>query len=238
MSNLILLFFSFLSGVCVGLSILCLIVVAITIGYKSETHYRLDNGNGGRKRIRLIKASSNESSSSSNSSGSEGDATSTDGENRSGIFNFEKKIFKHENFVKVIFMKMCANWFHEKISGGSNEDLNNANMKLGSWFTSKHPVQTLDRKKAKMVYPSAVYLDNLETGSDNATPGVKATNRSEALTDEENFEDDLNLRKTSRAQITRKVTLTDNNSVSSLGKKKTHKYFFFLVKMHRNVYLP
>ena len=123
-------------------------------------------------------------------------------------------------------MKMCANWFHEKISGGSNEDLNNANMKLGSWFTSKHPVQTLDRKKAKMVYPSAVYLDNLETGSDNATPGVKATNRSEALTDEENFEDDLNLRKTSRAQITRKVTLTDNNSVSSLGKKKTHKYFF------------
>ena len=114
----------------------------------------------------------------------------------------------------------------KKISGGSNEDLNNANMKLGSWFTSKHPVQTLDRKKAKMVYPSAVYLDNLETGSDNATPGVKATNRSEALTDEENFEDDLNLRKTSRAQITRKVTLTDNNSVSSLGKKKTHKYFF------------
>ena len=88
--NLILLFFSFLSGVCVGLSILCLIVVAITIGYKSETHYRLDNGNGGRKRIRLIKASSNESSSSSNSSGSEGDATSTDGENRSGIFNFKK----------------------------------------------------------------------------------------------------------------------------------------------------
>ena len=89
-----------------------------------------------------------------------------------------------------------------------------------------------------MIYPSAVYSDNLETGSDNATPGVKATNRSEALTDEENFEDDLNLRKTSRAQITRKVTLTDNNSVSSLGKKKTHKYFFFLVKMHRNVYLP
>ena len=137
--------------------------------------------------MKLHKISSN-----SISSGSEGDATSTDGENRSG----------------------------------SNEDLNNANMKLGSWFTSKHPVQTLDRKKAKMVYPSAVYLDNLETGSDNATPGVKATNRSEALTDEENFEDDLNLRKTSRAQITRKVTLTDNNSVSSLGKKKTHKYFF------------
>ena len=162
---------------CVGLSVLCLIVVAITIGYKSETHYRLDNGAGGRKRIRLIKASSNESSSSSE------DATSTDDQR-----------------------------------SASNEDIN-TNMKLGSWFTSKHPVQTLDRKKAKMVYPSAVYLDNLETGND--TP-VKATNRSEALTDEENFEDDLNHRTTtSRAQITRKVTLTDNNSVSSLDTIKS-----------------
>lgn len=161
---------------CVGLSVLCLIVVAITIGYKSETHYRLDNGAGGRKRIRLIKASSNESSSSE-------DATSTDDQR-----------------------------------SASNEDIN-TNMKLGSWFTSKHPVQTLDRKKAKMVYPSAVYLDNLETGND--TP-VKASNRIEALTDEENFEDDLNHRTTtSRAQITRKVTLTDNNSVSSLDTIKS-----------------
>ena len=30
--------------VCCGLSIICLIVVAISIGYKSETHYRLENG--------------------------------------------------------------------------------------------------------------------------------------------------------------------------------------------------
>ncbi len=28
--------------VCCGLSILCLIVVAVSIGYKSETHYRLE----------------------------------------------------------------------------------------------------------------------------------------------------------------------------------------------------
>ena len=70
-----------------------------------------------------------------------------------------------------------------------------------------------------MVYPSSVYLNNLETAND--TP-VKATNRSEALTDEENFEDDLNHRTTtSRAQITRKVTLTDNNSVSSLDTIKS-----------------
>ena len=31
-----------LIGVCCGLSILCLIVVAVSIGYKSETHYRLE----------------------------------------------------------------------------------------------------------------------------------------------------------------------------------------------------
>merc|ERR1711976_714017 len=49
-----------------------------------------------------------------------------------------------------------------------------------------------------------------------------ANKRREALTDEENFEDDLNHRTTtSRAQITRKVTLTDNNSVSSLDTIKS-----------------
>ena len=29
-----------LIGVCCGLSILCLIIVAVSIGYKTETHYR------------------------------------------------------------------------------------------------------------------------------------------------------------------------------------------------------
>lgn len=31
-----------LMQVCCGLSILCLVVVAVSIGYKSETHYRLE----------------------------------------------------------------------------------------------------------------------------------------------------------------------------------------------------
>merc|ERR1719412_198171 len=45
-----------LIGVCCGLSLLCLIVVAVSIGYKSETHYRLEddssglNSNGKRNR--------------------------------------------------------------------------------------------------------------------------------------------------------------------------------------------
>lgn len=57
-----------LIGVCCGLSILCLIVVAVSIGYKSETHYRLEEPQ--RKRIRLLKASngSDEDSSSGGSS--------------------------------------------------------------------------------------------------------------------------------------------------------------------------
>lgn len=160
-----------LIGVCVGLSILCLIVVAVTIGYKSETHYRLENGgNKSRKRITLIKASTSESS-----------EADTEVDSEAGI----------------------------AVAKASTEDLS-ANMKLGSWFTSK-TVHTMDRKKAKMVYPSAVYLDNLEGKS------VKDSNRSEAITDDENFEDDLNVKKvTSRAKITRKVTLTDDHSVSSL----------------------
>ena len=40
-----------------------------------------------------------------------------------------------------------------------------------------------------MVYPSAVYLDNLESSKNAETP-VKVANRSEVVTDEENFEDD------------------------------------------------
>ena len=102
--------------------------------------------------------------------------------------------------------------------GNAKEDF--STMKLGSWFTSKHPVQTLDRKKAKMVYPSAVYLDNLENA--NSGSPVKMANKSEVVTDEENFEDDLNhQRTTSRAKITKKVALHDANSVSSLDTIKS-----------------
>ena len=43
---------------------------------------------------------------------------------------------------------------------------------------------------------------------------VKQSNRSEVTTDEENFEDELNSRRTSRAQMTKKLAL--NDSVSSL----------------------
>ena len=171
-----------LIGVCVGLSILCLIVVAVTIGYKSETHYRLENNGGHRRRIRLIKASSSEGSTSSEA------GTEEDNEENGG-------------------------------KGGGEVDL--STMKLGSWFTSKHPVQTLDRKKAKMVYPSAVYLDNLESSKNAETP-VKVTNRSEVVTDEENFEDDLNhKRTTSRLKITKKVALNDAQSVSSMDTIKS-----------------
>merc|ERR1719167_2028328 len=59
-----------LIGVCCGLSILCLIVVAISIGYKSETHYRLEEPQ--RKRIRLLKASHGSDSDSSSASSQEG----------------------------------------------------------------------------------------------------------------------------------------------------------------------
>jgi len=55
-----------LIGVCWGLSILCLIVVAVSIGYKSETHYRLEEPR--RKHIRLIKANNSDEDSSSNTS--------------------------------------------------------------------------------------------------------------------------------------------------------------------------
>ena len=40
----------------------------MSIGYKSETHYRLEETSNSRKKIRLLKASSSESDSSSNSS--------------------------------------------------------------------------------------------------------------------------------------------------------------------------
>ena len=71
-----------LIGVCCGLSILCLIVVAISIGYnKSETQYRFSSGAGGvkvSKSIKLIKASNSDmkSNSSSNCSTSSSGSTS------------------------------------------------------------------------------------------------------------------------------------------------------------------
>ena len=71
-----------------------------------------------------------------------------------------------------------------------------------------------------MVYPSAVYLDNLEKANQNSP--IKVANRSEVVTDEENFEDELNhSRTTSRAKITKKVALHDANSVSSLDTIKS-----------------
>jgi hypothetical protein len=73
-----------------------------------------------------------------------------------------------------------------------------------------------------MVDPlAAVYLDNLESSKNTETP-VKVTNRSEVVTDEENFEDDLNhKRTTSRAKITKKVALNDAQSVSSMDPIKS-----------------
>jgi len=51
---------------------------------------------------------------------------------------------------------------------------------------------------------------------------VKVTNRSEVVTDEENFEDDLNhKRTTSRAKITKKVALNDTQSTSSMDTIKS-----------------
>merc|ERR1712241_671132 len=80
---------------------------------------------------------------------------------------------------------------------------------------------TLDRKKAKMVYPSAVYLDNLESHKNAETP-VKVTNRSEVVTDEENFEDDLNhKRTTSQSKNYQKVALNDTQSTSSMDTIKS-----------------
>ena len=48
------------------MSIICLIVVAISIGYKSETHYRLEEPH--RKHIRLLKANNSDEDSNSSSS--------------------------------------------------------------------------------------------------------------------------------------------------------------------------
>ena len=74
-----------LIGVCVGLSVLCLIVVAVTIGYKSETHYRLEDGTRTQRRIKLIKATSSESSGAStgSSSGSDAEEVNTEGQRSS-----------------------------------------------------------------------------------------------------------------------------------------------------------
>ena len=87
-----------LIGVCCGLSILCLIIVAISIGYnKSETQYRFSGGGGGvkvSKSIKLIKASSsdmksNSSTSSSGSSGatSEAEEVDTEGQHSLQVIN-------------------------------------------------------------------------------------------------------------------------------------------------------
>jgi hypothetical protein len=83
-----------LIGVCCGLSILCLIIVAISIGYnKSETQYRFSSGGGGgvkvSKSIKLIKASSSDmksnSSTSSGSSGSTSEAEEVDTEGQHSL---------------------------------------------------------------------------------------------------------------------------------------------------------
>ncbi|TRY70508.1 hypothetical protein TCAL_16440, partial [Tigriopus californicus] len=116
-----------LIGVCCGLSILCLIVVAISIGYKSETHYRLDDGR--RKRhIKLLRASPGND---------EGESVTSSG---------------HNNYADSVDEATT-----------SSEDL--SGMKLGPWFNGKHHIQTLDRK-SNMVFPTSVYLENLESGTE------------------------------------------------------------------------
>ena len=146
-----------LIGVCCGLSLLCLIVVAVSIGYKSETHYRLEddssalntkdrrrsggNKNGGRKNRGNISSSNfssgcDESTTSSHTS--DADEIDTEGQRSSG------------------------------------DDL--SAMKLGPWFNGKN--QTIDRKNIK--FPTSVYLDRLE-GSDQETKERRISTNSEDI---------------------------------------------------------
>ena len=89
-----------LIGVCCGLSILCLIVVAVSIGYKSETHYRLEEPQ--RKRIRLLKASHGSDSDSSSASSQEG----TGDRSRAKLGNWFTG--KHTIQVKIL---SCPSYF-------------------------------------------------------------------------------------------------------------------------------
>merc|ERR1719282_577633 len=112
-----------LIGVCCGLSILCLIVVAISIGYKSETHYRLEEPR--RKHIRLLKANNSDEESSSNSS--------------------------------------------------DQDDKSRA--KLGTLFTGKSNLETMERK-SNLVFPTSVYLDNLASSATHSTISRNGGNNS------------------------------------------------------------
>ena len=133
-----------LIGVCCGLSLLCLIGVAVSIGYKSETHYRLedDSTSASDKNSRNKKSGANNGrhkgkgniSSSNFSSGCDESTTSSHTTSEADELDTEGQ-------------------------RSSGDDL--SAMKLGPWFNGKN--QTIDRKNMK--FPTSVYLDRLE-GSD------------------------------------------------------------------------
>jgi len=143
-----------LIGVCCGLSLLCLVLVAVSIGYKSETHYRLENGS--------LNASGSKSGKSSRGSRSARSGGSSSDTSASGATSQSEDEI-HDSTLR----RLSA----DELSSGNN-------MKLGPWFNGK-PNMTLERSanegsagestsKAKKAFPTSVYLDKL-AGSDEIT---------------------------------------------------------------------
>ena len=163
-----------LIGVCCGLSILCLIIVAVSIGYKSETHYRLDDGR--RKRhIKLIKASSSEESSSNTSaSSSTSQYSETDQESGSD--------------VDMSGMKLGP-WFN----GKHNMTLDR---KSNMVFPTSVYLENLEEETADNKKPSALRGgDDLDEDGDDDQTGSHSTEDGGSLSSFDTLRTDPNLLK-------------------------------------------
>ena len=133
--------------------------MAVSIGYKSETHYRLEDDSSA--------------------------LNSKDRRNkRSGAKNERRKV--KGNISSSNFSSGCddsttsshttsdADEIDTEGQRSSGDDL--SAMKLGPWFNGKN--QTIDRKNIK--FPTSVYLDRLE-GSDQETKERRISTNSEEI---------------------------------------------------------
>jgi hypothetical protein len=177
-----------LIGVCCGLSILCLIVVAISIGYKSETHYRLEDGNRGQRHIRLLKASSNDGEATCTSDSCNGSTSETDSDRGS---------------VDMSNMKLGP-WFNGKLNIQTLDRKSTIAFPTSVYLTNLEG--GTEREHSKNDMNSSDEDDNLEA---SAMPNTTTDNDNESLSSFDTIRTDPNLLRDPPHQNSRVRVLPD-----------------------------
>ncbi|XP_071744110.1 uncharacterized protein [Lepeophtheirus salmonis] len=148
-----------LIGVCCGLSVLCLIVVVVSLAYKKERNFM-----GEEYRRNLFRRIMN------------------------GYLSHGRTRFSSGSSHSSIHEKTSTSRLTGATNSAENQTDEQPSHKLGSWFNGKlHNIQTLDRKKKEKVFPTNVYLDNLNDLTRLSDNELKKTQKSDVDEDDDNF---------------------------------------------------